>query len=275
MLGGVAWERRPVDPRPGPRSSDEIRGGRELAPRVLAANPETATIDGVLFSESRMAGHSGRETVLVDITAGPGAVAEGLAGAAAELDCDMVALLDVGGDVIALGDEPGLASPLCDAVMLAAGGELAASKPVLLAVLGAGCDGELTPAEVALRLGELAGAGASLGSWGLTPRACERIEAAAAEVHTEASLQPVRCARGETGRVPIRQGRRTVELTPMGALTHLLDPARTLEAGAPLARAVSGAASIEEARAALQALGVRTELDYERDRAAEDGQARG
>jgi hypothetical protein len=31
-------------------------------------------------------------------------------------------LIDVGGDVLAQGHEPGLRSPLCDALMLAAGG---------------------------------------------------------------------------------------------------------------------------------------------------------
>ena len=40
---------------------------------------------------------------------------------AMELGCDAIVLLDVGGDVLAHGDEPGLASPLCDAVVLAAG----------------------------------------------------------------------------------------------------------------------------------------------------------
>jgi hypothetical protein len=40
-----------------------------------------------------------------------------------------------------------------------------------------------------------------------------------------------------------------------------------------LAQAVSGTESIDEARDALAALGVRTELDYERDRAAEEGPA--
>jgi hypothetical protein len=37
----------------------------------------------------------------------------------------------------------------------------------------------------------------------------------------------------------------------------------------PLTAAVADSASIEEARVALAGVGVRTELDYERDRAAE------
>lgn len=42
-----------------------------------------------------MAAHIGRPTLLVDITGGPGAVAAGLAEAMAELDCDLLVLLDV------------------------------------------------------------------------------------------------------------------------------------------------------------------------------------
>ena len=39
----------------------------------------------------------------------------------------------------------------------------------------------------------------------------------------------------------------------------------------PLARAVTGSQSIDAARDALARLGVRTELDYERDRAGATG----
>ena len=70
-----------------------------------------------------------------------------------ELDVDLVVFVDVGGDVLAEGAEPGLRSPLCDAVMLAVAGRLArAGRPVLIGVFGTGCDAELTTAEVLTRL---------------------------------------------------------------------------------------------------------------------------
>ena len=47
------------------------------------------------------------------------AVADGLEQAGATLGADLLAFVDVGGDVLGTGTEPGLASPLCDAVMLA------------------------------------------------------------------------------------------------------------------------------------------------------------
>ena len=266
VLGGVAWERWPIDPHPGPRTLGEILGGDPLSSCAVIAGERTTTPEGVPFAESRMAGYLCSPTVLVDIAGGATGTAKGLEEAAARLGCDLLVLVDVGGDVLAHGDEPGLASPLCDAVMLAAGAEL--GLPVVAAVYGAGCDGELTPVEVGDRLAALARAGAMLGSWGLTPAVCDQIEAAAHVVPTEASMMGVRCARGETGPAEIRGGMRRVELTPLGGITFYFDPLAAVAAGCgPLAAAVRGTRSLDAAQEALAALGVRTELDLERARA--------
>ncbi|MEK6277530.1 MAG: DUF1152 domain-containing protein [Actinomycetota bacterium] len=267
VLGGVAWERFPIDPYPGPRSLEQIHGGKRLGSAAVLADENTTTPEGVAFAEARMAGFVCSDTVLLDITGGPTTVAEGIADAARALGCDLCVLVDVGGDVLAHGDEFGLASPLCDAVMLAAGARLASEMTTLGAVYGAGCDGELTPDEVMERIAELGREGALLGAWGLTPAVAEQIEAAAHVVPTEASLMAVRCARGETGTAEIRGGRRTVSLTPLGALTFFFDAAIAVERCAPLARAVSDAGSLEQAQEALASIGVRTELDLERARA--------
>ncbi len=268
VLGGVAWERWPIDPHPGPRRLDEILGGRALSGATVLAGARTRTPLGGRFAESGMAEFLCSETVLVDICGGPAATAAGLREAASALGCDLIALVDVGGDVLAHGHEPGLASPLCDAVMLAAGIELAAELPVLCGVHGAGCDGELSAAEVDELIAALARDGSLLGSWGLTPALCEQIEAACGIVPTEASALGVRCARGERGTVEIRGGRRSVELTAAGALTYYFDPLAAADAGqVPLAGAVREAGSLTEARDALAALGIRTELDLEEARA--------
>lgn len=274
VLGGVTWERYAIDPKPGPRALDEISGGRPLGRRALLADAETATSDGVRFAESGMAAHLAAETVLIDVTGGPRGAAEGIAAATRELGCDLVVYADVGGDVLARGDEPGLASPLCDAVMLAAAVVASDEAPALGAVFGAGCDGELTPEEVLERIAELGAAGGWLGTWGLTDAVAAEIEAAAGQVPTEASLQAVRCYRGETGEAEIRGGRRRVKLTPLGALTFFYDVRRAYDVSAPLARAVASADDLEAARKALAALGIRTELDYERERAGSDSARR-
>ena len=264
VLGGVAWERIVVDPHPGPRGLGEIHGGRQLVGALVVSPLSGATTpEGVHFCESRLALHLGRDTILIDVTGGSSGAALAIDSACAELGCDLAVLVDIGGDAIADGSEPGLASPLCDAVMLAAGA--ACEVPALACVLGAGCDGELEPHEVLTRVAALARAGAWLDTIGASAAAAE-IEAAAAVAVTEASLLVARAARGESGPVEIRGGRRTVELSPVAALAFVFD----LEAAMselPLARAVAKTDSIQAARDALNALGISTELDWEERRA--------
>lgn len=270
VVGGVAWERQPIDPQPGPRALAEIEDGEPLAPCVLAAGPRTRTRErGVLFGESRMAELLGERTVLVDVTPGPAAIAAGIAAAADRLGCDLLVFVDVGGDVLAHGHEAGLGSPLCDAVMLAAAGRLqSAGRAVLGGVFGLGCDGELTVPEVNERLADVARAGGLAGVRGITPPVAERLAAAIEVVPTEASAQALRAFRGETGTTSIRGGRRSLELTPSAAMTFYFDAGVAIEATAPLARAVDGSGSLADANDALRALGVRSELDAERDAAA-------
>jgi hypothetical protein len=267
VLGGLTWERRPIDAVPGPRRVDEIEGGEELAPGILLAGARTRVRGReVYFAESRMAEFLDQRTVLIDIHGGPGAVANSLDQAARRLNCDLVAFIDVGGDVLARGDEQGLRSPLCDAVMLAAAERLAAAgHVVLVGIFGLGCDAELTPDEVFARLADVAAAGGLCGARGLTDRVAKRLEAAIRLVPTEASAQAVRAFRGASGIAAIRGGTRTVELSVAAALTFYLDVGCTVSAAGRLARAVSAASSLEEANYELNRIGVRTELDLENE----------
>jgi hypothetical protein len=268
VLGGLTWERRPIDPLPGPRRLNEVEGVRALHEAVALASPDARGPGGFRFAEGRMAEVLGEDTVLVDPNGGPSAIAAGLEVACRELGCEVVVLLDVGGDVLAHGDEAGLGSPLADAVMLAAAPALAASGvPVIGAVFGSGCDGELRPDEVAARIDEVAAAGGALGDCGLDDATLERLAAAVEAVPTEASAMALRCARGETGDVPIREGRRTVTLTPAGGRVFFYDCDAALRSAARLAAAVRGAHDLEDAQRTLEAMGVRTELSWERDAA--------
>ena len=204
------------------------------------------------------------ETLLVDPHPGPRAIAGGLADACSALGADLVVLVDVGGDVLGDGSEPGLASPLCDAVLLAAGVHLQRrGVKVAGAVFGPCCDGELTLDEVLDRVARLGGAGALLGTESMSAEVADELERACAEIPTEASAQAVRCARGEIGIAPIRGGRRQVTLSPVGALTFYFDPTIAVARVARLAEAVLEADSLEHANEELHSLGVESELDYE------------
>lgn len=265
VVGGLTWERRPIDPLPGPRRLDEIEDAEPLNAAVALAGPGTRGPGGFRFCEAHVAGSLGEATVLVDPNPAPRAVGEALADAARRLGCGLVVLVDVGGDVLAHGHEAGLASPLADAVLLAGAPAIAqAGIDVAAAVFGAGCDGELTPEEVMERVSEVAAAGGLLGAWGPTTEGIAELERAITTVPTEASAMAVRCARGATGEAAIREGRRSVRLTPAGGLSFFLDTDVMLRTAARCAAAVTDAESLQDANAVLRGLGVRTELDEER-----------
>jgi hypothetical protein len=262
VLGGVAWERLPIDPVPGPRPAAQIHGGRQAGTRAVIADAKTSTPEGVLFSESHVAAHLGAETVLIDVTAGATGATEAIAAVAAELACDLVVYADVGGDAIATGAEPGLGSPLCDAVMLAAAMRLRGELDGVIAMIGAGCDGELTIDEVLDRIAALAAAGAWIDTFQIEPAAAEEILLAAEPTGTEASVQLARSALGARGEVEIRGGRRRLMLSPLSALGFCFDLDAAL-GELPLVSAVLDTDSLEQGRLALNDLGVSTELDYE------------
>jgi hypothetical protein len=265
VLGGVAWERIPIDPYPGPRPMEEIVNARPLAAHVALAGPDAQTPDGALFAEAGMASYLEQDTLLVDVHGGPRAVASSLALAARTLDADLVLGVDVGGDVLANGSEPGLASPLCDSVMLSALAHLEhGGVKTLGAVFGPCCDGELTIDELLGRIAVLAAAGSLVGVAGMAKEVADELEEVVRQVPTEASAQAIRCARGEIGVTTIRRGRREVVLSPLGALTFYFEPTGTVANAAPLAKEVAEASSLEEANDLLHALGVKSELDYER-----------
>ena len=267
MLGGLAWERRPIDPLPGPRSVEEIEGAEELAPGILLATADTHVRNReVYFAESRMAGFLGQPTVLITLHDGPATIASGLARVAEIFDRDLLVFIDVGGDVLAQGHEPGLRSPLGDAIMLAVAARLAhAGHAVLGGIFGIGCDGELTPGEVLNALSELGGAGGLAGARGLTEPTARRVAEAVELVPTEASAQAAKAFTSPAEAAPIRGGARSIERTAAASVTFYFDVSVAFERLGRLAQSVDGAHSLEEANEALNALGVRSELDLERD----------
>ncbi len=266
VLGGLSWERNVYDPIPGPRRLSEVRNVRPLHPFAWMANPQSQTVAGVHFAESKMAALQRTEVLLVDINGGAQGAASALEAAMRRLDCDLLVGLDVGGDSLAQGHEPGLRSPLADSVMLAAFAELEArGHRTLWGVFGYGSDGELTTEEVEVALSKLAAAGGLLGACSLTPKIAAEIEEVIRTVPTEASAVPVRCFRGAWGESRIRRDQRRVRLTPLAALTFFISATKLYETLACPAQAVRASASLDEANEALHAIGIHTELDYERE----------
>jgi hypothetical protein len=264
-LGGLSWERNVYDPIPGPRRLSESKNVRALHEFSWLADEHSQTSTGVPFAEARMAQCINREVLLVDINGGVNGVVDGLEVAINALDADLLVGLDVGGDSLAEGQEPGLRSPLADSIMLAAFAELAQrGHRTIWGVFGFGSDGELTVDEIELALSKLGAAGGLLGAWSLTPKIAAELEEVIQNVPTEASAIPVQCFRGAWGRHDIRRGERQVKLTPLTALTFFMSTIKLYDTLARPAQAVRRSSSLDQANDALHALGIATELDYER-----------
>lgn len=267
FLGGLSWERSVFDPVPGPRSLDEVLDVRPLHRHAWLANAKSRTKTGVPFAEAGMADFLGREVLLVDINGGVKGTVEGLEAALKALKADLLVGVDVGGDSLAQGGEPGLRSPLADSIMLAAYAEIERrGRPALWAVFGYGSDGEMTDEEIETALHKVAQGGGLLGAWGLTQKVVEELETVIQKVQTEASAIPVECARGAWGERRIRQDRRRVRLTPLTTLTFFLSPDVLFRTLSRPARVLKDCSSLEEANEALHAIGLKTELDLEREK---------
>jgi hypothetical protein len=267
-LGGVAWERFPIDPQPGPISLSELSPVKPLSKGLGWAFSSTIAKRGARLVRpqvARIAKLVGGRALAVDLWLGPARLAEGLREAAGRLKLSSVVGVDVGGDALAKGPEGGLWSPLADQVMLACLAKLKeAGLEALLAIHGLGVDGELDVGYLVRRLGEVAAAGGYLGAVGMGRDGAEALRRALSTVVTESSALTLEAFRGVAEARPLRWATRRAKLSVLSSLTFLLDPLKVFELS-PMARSMAGAASLEEANERLHELGVYTELDLERD----------
>lgn len=266
-IGGVVWERLPVDPTPGPIRLDELR---PVERRGLATGWVSGSTHAIRGGRSfkpqvaRVAEVLGEEALAIDLWPGPVEVAESLIEVLDE-GYGFIVGVDVGGDVLALGVEDDLWSPLADQVMLAVLARLERRGfKALLAVHGLGVDGELTEAYLLRRLSALASKGGYLGAIGMGRAGADRLRRVVAAVETESSLLPLEAFEGRCGYRALRSSTRGVRLRLTSAITYIVDPLKLYE-DSPMAKALSDAKSLDEANLKLNEMGVYTELDLERD----------
>ena len=166
-------------------------------------------------------------------------------------------MLDVGGDILAQGDEPTLRSPLGDALTLAACCQL--PVPVRLLIAGPGFDGELPVDQLRDRLGpEILS---------LTAEHTEPVSGVLEWHPSEATAMLAATARGARGLCEVRDAGLSVPLTDEGPALHQADLDDALNRN-ELARAVLSTTSLEEAEQHSREICGYSEIDYERNKAA-------
>lgn len=144
-----SWDRLMIDPTPGPRRAADFAGLIDHG-GIHELTPAAVLRTGGLSTLPRLTQHIDLPILLIDIDAGVSGLADQIRKAAAAFGAAEVIIVDVGGDILAAGHEPGLRSPLADSTVLAAAVE--AGLPSQILVAGVGLDGELSTSEANLRL---------------------------------------------------------------------------------------------------------------------------
>ncbi len=255
--GSIVWDRIVVDPKPGPRSLDELEGVRQLNECVGIADENVRTKDGFIPNIAKAAKHLGR-VVALDITKGSMRLAEGIEDFASREGISVIAGVDAGGDAISVGFESGVRSPLADAMCVAA----LAKLDGVVAVTGFGSDGELRMEELLLNISEILRKGGMLGCSSMSREDYELMKKVSEDVTTEASMIPVLAYEGELGLKKLRKGR-TALISPLCTLVFYFRARSVLEMN-EAAKIVEKVESFREANDRLHEAGILTEYDFER-----------
>lgn len=155
VVATYAWDRLLIDPLPGPRPAADFTNLASVGADLWQVTADSAPVAPAGSSLPRMAAGLDAQLLLLDPYFGAVGMGAALAEAVRAFAPSRVTLVDVGGDVLARGQEAELKSPLADLLALSCCARLDAEVEV--AVLGVGLDGELPPDYTRQRIAEVGG----------------------------------------------------------------------------------------------------------------------
>ncbi|WP_416478739.1 DUF1152 domain-containing protein [Streptomyces sp. LKA04] len=251
-----AWDRLLIDPLPGPRRPADFTGLERLTPDVWSVPAQARPIEPAGSTLPRLAAELPATFALLDPHQGAVGLTRQLESLVDHVQPASIDLLDVGGDILAQGDEPTLKSPLADALTLAACCQL--NEPVRLLVAGPGLDGELPPEAVTSTLGPVVRM--------LTAEDTAAISGVLEWHPSEATGLLAATARGVRGTCEIRDAGLPVLLTDESPAVYEVDLDDALSRNR-LARAIMSTTDLDEAEAYSREVCGYSEIDYERNKA--------
>lgn len=259
VVASFAWERTMFDPRPGPRPPDHFSGLRrkgkhnwQITGRSRLREKRARSFLPQLVSERSAS------IWLLDARDGVAGLRRQLHEAAELHDADSVLVVDVGGDILARGDESWVKSPMADAMVLAAASSLAS----YVVVLGFGLDGELDPDGLGAELVRLRSEVVDLPET-LPARTARRFADSFSWSPSEATGLAYMVARGWRGRAEIRGDGVEVELS-QSASQIMVYGAHDLLRHSLIAQALRHTMSFDEAEDVIRRLGLLPEREVER-----------
>jgi hypothetical protein len=250
-----AWDRLLVDPVPGPRGPASFTGLRPLTRSVQVVPGDARPIAPAGSTLPRLAAELPQTFALIDPHHGAEGITRQLEELIQHLEPESIDLLDVGGDILARGDEPTLRSPLADALTLAACCQV--NAPVRLLVAGPGLDGEIPAEELRDRMGPAL--------LNLTAEHVEPVSSVLEWHPSEATAMLAATARGVRGLCEVRDAGLPVPLTDEGPTIHEADLDDALNRN-ELARALLATQTLDEAEQHSREICGYSEIDYERNK---------
>jgi hypothetical protein len=254
-----SWDRLLIDPLPGPRDPSSFADLQRVGAHNYRVTATTATRPPAGSTLPRLARELDADLYLLDPQKGAEGLTQQLHELRDVLGTNVVTIVDVGGDILAHGDEPTLRSPLADSLILAATDSLTQAQAL---VAGAGIDGELPEDLVRQRYHEL---GAQL-VHRLSPADVEPFRPLFDWHPSEATGLLCAAAAGTRGIAEIRDQGFPVVLSDHTPDVHLLAAQRIIETN-QLAQQLRRTHSLQAAEDALRGSGRASEIDYERRKA--------
>ncbi|MEV6384760.1 DUF1152 domain-containing protein [Streptomyces sp. NPDC051773] len=251
-----AWDRLLIDPLPGPRGADNFTGLEPLTPAVCKVPAEARPIAPAGSTLPRLAAELPHTFALIDPRRGAEGVTRQVEELVTHLKPTSIDLLDVGGDVLARGDEPTLKSPLADSVTLAACCQV--NAPIRLLVAGPGLDGELSHEDLRSILGPLVHT--------FTAKDAEPVSPVLEWHPSEATGMLAATARGVRGTCEVRDAGLPIPLTDESPTVHEVDLDEAVSRN-ELARAIMSTTSLDQVEALSREVCGFSEIDYERNKA--------
>lgn len=265
-IATYSWDRLLIDPLPGPRDPSSFSRLERVGKHNFRLTGETAARAPAGSTLPRLAAELDADLFLLDPRDGALGLREQLSELRDLLDAPTVTIVDVGGDILAHGDEPALRSPLADALVLAA---TAALSDCHVLVTGAGLDGELAEPVVYQRYEQV---GARIVGR-LSPADTEPFRPLFEWHPSEATGLLCAAAAGARGTAEIRDSGLRVALTDKTIDIAHADHAPVLRVNR-LAQQLVATHTLEEAEAVLRATGRTSEIEYERRKARQQQQTR-
>lgn len=256
IVASFSWDRYLIDPIPGPRAVADFIGLCRITARTWEVTHESKLAAGGTSGLTLLARHTPARFALLDPSGGAVGLRAQLTELAEHVQADAITLVDVGGDVIAVGDEPTLSSPLADSLALAAVYD--SGIPAHVVVAGPGLDGELTDADVRTALSTLGAERHRLSSADVTPylEALNHHPSEATTLFAAAAL-------GVSGRAEIRDRASLIPLSESAGEFFTVDCTAAITRNT-VARHLTSSDSLAEAEAITTKICGRTELDHER-----------